>query len=218
MVTAKRLVGAAKLPKRRAAKAGPIRQPHDAQRLGDGAFARCQDRTGHQHKDVVPDRCREARPEHGQPGNEYLRCMGDGGGGFGAIGLHRSLGIAMAPSRKSPRVVSGDAVQSPATGPVASLIVSSDGRCDYPENRAIPMPRGRIVRGTSEPRLHPLRCGIRRTRARLRPAGHEGRFEVLYWSLWKERWASAGPFGRTILSAGDALQFIAHEDIFWAMT
>ena len=36
--------------------------------------------------------------------------------------------------------------------------------------------------------------------ARLRPAGHEGRFEVLYWSLWKERWASAGPFGRTILS------------------
>ncbi len=54
--------------------------------------------------------------------------------------------------------------------------------------------------------------------ARLRPAGHEGRLEVLYWSLWKERWASAGPFGRTILSIDDALQFIAHEDIFWAMT
>jgi hypothetical protein len=29
--------------------------------------------------------------------------------------------------------------------------------------------------------------------ARLSPTGHEGRFEVLYWSLWKERWASAGP-------------------------
>jgi hypothetical protein len=54
--------------------------------------------------------------------------------------------------------------------------------------------------------------------ARLRTAGHEGRFEVLYWSLWKERWASAGPFGRTILSVEDALHFIAHEDIFWAMT
>ena len=54
--------------------------------------------------------------------------------------------------------------------------------------------------------------------ARLRPAGHEGRFAVLYWSLWKERWASAGLFGRTILSVEDALQFIAHEDIFWVMT
>lgn len=54
--------------------------------------------------------------------------------------------------------------------------------------------------------------------ARLRPAGHEGRFEVLYWSLWKERWNSAGPFGRTILSIDDALQFIAQEDIFWVMT
>jgi hypothetical protein len=54
--------------------------------------------------------------------------------------------------------------------------------------------------------------------ARLRPTGTEGRFEVLYWSLWKERWASTGPFGRTILSIDDALQFIAHQDIFWAMT
>jgi len=54
--------------------------------------------------------------------------------------------------------------------------------------------------------------------ARLRPAGHEGRVEVLYWSRWKERRASAGPFGRTILSVDDALQFIAHEDIFGVMT
>jgi hypothetical protein len=54
--------------------------------------------------------------------------------------------------------------------------------------------------------------------ARLRPTGHESRFEVLYWSLWKERWASTGPFGRIILSVDDALQFIAHEDIFWTMT
>ena len=54
--------------------------------------------------------------------------------------------------------------------------------------------------------------------ARLRPTPHEGRFEVLYWSLWKERWASAGSFGRTILSIDNALQFIAAEDIFWVMT
>jgi hypothetical protein len=40
--------------------------------------------------------------------------------------------------------------------------------------------------------------------------------EVLYWSLWKERWTSAGPFGRTILPIDEALRFIASEDIFWA--
>ena len=54
--------------------------------------------------------------------------------------------------------------------------------------------------------------------ARLRSTAHEGRFEVWYWSLWKERWASTGPFGRTILPIDDALQFIAAEDIFWVMT
>jgi hypothetical protein len=52
--------------------------------------------------------------------------------------------------------------------------------------------------------------------ARLRPTGRDDRVEVLYWSLWKERWTSAGPFGRTILPLDDALQFIASEDIFWA--
>jgi hypothetical protein len=52
--------------------------------------------------------------------------------------------------------------------------------------------------------------------ARLRPAGQNDRVEVLYWSLWKERWTSAGPFGRTILPLDDALRFIASEDIFWA--
>ena len=49
--------------------------------------------------------------------------------------------------------------------------------------------------------------------ARLRPTGADGRFEVLYWSLWKERWASTGPFGRTVLSVSDALKFIAQEDL-----
>jgi hypothetical protein len=49
--------------------------------------------------------------------------------------------------------------------------------------------------------------------ARLRPTGSDDRFEVLYWSLWKDRWASTGPFGRTVLSIDDALRFIAHEDL-----
>jgi hypothetical protein len=51
--------------------------------------------------------------------------------------------------------------------------------------------------------------------ARLRPTGQNDRVEILYWSLWKERWTSAGPFGRTTLSIDDALQFIASEDVFW---
>jgi len=53
--------------------------------------------------------------------------------------------------------------------------------------------------------------------ARLRQTGREDRVEVLYWSLWKERWTSAGPFGRTVLPLDDALRFIASEDIFWAI-
>jgi hypothetical protein len=52
--------------------------------------------------------------------------------------------------------------------------------------------------------------------ARLRQTGKDDRVEVLYWSLWKERWTSAGPFGRTVLPLDDALRFIASEDIFWA--
>ena len=53
--------------------------------------------------------------------------------------------------------------------------------------------------------------------ARLRQTGKDDRVEVLYWSLWKERWTTAGPFGRTILPLDDALRFIASEDIFWAL-
>jgi hypothetical protein len=53
--------------------------------------------------------------------------------------------------------------------------------------------------------------------ARLRPTGQDGRLEVLYWSLWKDRWTSAGQFGRTVMPLENALQFIASEDIFWAI-
>jgi hypothetical protein len=51
--------------------------------------------------------------------------------------------------------------------------------------------------------------------ARLRPTGGDDRVEVLYWSLWKERWTRAGPLGRAALSMDRALEFIAAEDIFW---
>ena len=51
---------------------------------------------------------------------------------------------------------------------------------------------------------------------RLRLTRPDDRAEVLSWSLWKERWITAGSFGRTRLSIDDALKFIAMEDIFWA--
>ena len=78
-------------------------------------------------------------------------------------------------------------------------------------------PRGAV---TAERRgrgytLHHARSGA--PVARLRSSGLEGRFEVLSWSAWKEKWVSTGPFGRTVLPIDDALQFVANEDIFWAL-
>jgi hypothetical protein len=51
--------------------------------------------------------------------------------------------------------------------------------------------------------------------ARLRLTDTEGRFHVLYWSLWKERWVAGGLLGPAKLSIDRALAFIAAEDIFW---
>lgn len=53
--------------------------------------------------------------------------------------------------------------------------------------------------------------------ARLRPDPAGSHFEVLYWSLGKDGWASTGPFGRTVLPLDQALRFIAAEDIFWTL-
>ncbi len=53
--------------------------------------------------------------------------------------------------------------------------------------------------------------------ARLQPTGQDDRAEVRYYSLWKERWTNAGPFGRTVLPLDQALKFIASEHIFWAI-
>jgi hypothetical protein len=55
------------------------------------------------------------------------------------------------------------------------------------------------------------------TVARLPQTGPEDGVEVLYWSLWKERWTSAGRFGRIVLPLEDAHRFIASEDIFRAI-
>ena len=53
--------------------------------------------------------------------------------------------------------------------------------------------------------------------ARLRPTGRNDSVEVFYWSAWKQRWTAASPFGRTGLPIDEALDFIAHEDIFWVL-
>ena len=52
--------------------------------------------------------------------------------------------------------------------------------------------------------------------ARLRPIGRDDLVEILYWSLWKERWAPFGPFGRTAAPIEQAVHIIAEAAIFWA--
>jgi hypothetical protein len=77
-------------------------------------------------------------------------------------------------------------------------------------------PRGHLVAERRNRGYTLYRAGSRTPVARLRPTGQEDRVEVLYRSLWKERWTSAGPFRRTFLPIDEALRFIASEDIFWA--
>jgi hypothetical protein len=79
----------------------------------------------------------------------------------------------------------------------------------------LPRATGRRMPATAATTLY--RAGSGTPIARLRPTGQNDRVEVLYWSLWKERWTSAGPFGRTILPINDALSFIASEDI-WSLS
>jgi len=52
--------------------------------------------------------------------------------------------------------------------------------------------------------------------ARLRPIpGENDLFDLLYWSLRKERWVPFGPFGPTAASLDQALRIIAEASIFW---
>jgi len=50
--------------------------------------------------------------------------------------------------------------------------------------------------------------------ARLRPYGRDDLMELLYWSLWRERWAAVGPFGCTVVPLDEALRIIDNEPIF----
>ncbi len=45
--------------------------------------------------------------------------------------------------------------------------------------------------------------------------GHDGLFDILYWSLWKERWVRFGLFGRTATTLDEALRIVAEASIFW---
>jgi hypothetical protein len=53
--------------------------------------------------------------------------------------------------------------------------------------------------------------------ARLRPRESGDRFEVLYWSPFRERWQRIGAIGGVVLSLTDALEFISNDpmDCFW---
>jgi hypothetical protein len=52
--------------------------------------------------------------------------------------------------------------------------------------------------------------------ARLRPIGRDDLVDILYWSLWKERWVPFGPFGRTATPVEQAVRIVSEAAIFWA--
>jgi hypothetical protein len=52
--------------------------------------------------------------------------------------------------------------------------------------------------------------------ARLRPIGRDDLVDILYWSLWKERWVPFGPFGRTTARVERAVRIISEAAILWA--
>ncbi|HEY0422498.1 MAG TPA: hypothetical protein VGC82_04155, partial [Rhodopila sp.] len=54
--------------------------------------------------------------------------------------------------------------------------------------------------------------------ARLRPTGSDDSFEIFYWSLWKNRWASTGRLAAPSCRSVTPQRFITYGDIFWAMT
>ena len=49
-----------------------------------------------------------------------------------------------------------------------------------------------------------------------RPIGRDDLVDILYWSLWKERWVPFGPFGRTAAPVEQAVRIISEASIFWA--
>ena len=109
-------------------------------------------------------------------------------------------------SRKSPCAAAGG-VRLPY-GVMADDMLEHIARYRFPRGAVLAERRGRGITLT--------RVGSGAPIARLRPVGRDDRVEVLHWSHWKQRWAAAGPFGRTILPIDDALRLVAEEDLFWA--
>jgi hypothetical protein len=157
---------------------------------------------------MVPDRCGEAWSENCQPRDQDRRHRWLGGG-FDAILCHRICRIESLPIRK--RLLRVDRHRhSPRHQTLTHLLFTA---MDDPIIQRIE--RFRNCVGERRNRGHTLYSAQSGALvARLRSTGCNERFEILYWSLWKNRWVSTGPFGHTVLSIDDALRFIACEDIF----
>jgi hypothetical protein len=110
------------------------------------------------------------------------------------------------------------AAHGPRHQTVAPPNVHRDGRPDHSTYRALPLFQGNPCARNAATAVTRFTVQSSALVARLRPTKCNDRFEVLYWSLWKNRWTSTGPLGRTVLSIKGALGFIAYEDIFWVMT
>ncbi len=53
--------------------------------------------------------------------------------------------------------------------------------------------------------------------ARMKPTGERDDVRLAYWSH-RRAWADVDDFGASVMPLGDALEFVANEDIFWIWT
>ena len=59
------------------------------------------------------------------------------------------------------------------------------------------------------------RCWVIETGAR-KPRRRDDLVDILYWSLWKERWVPFGPFGRPTARVDQAVRIVSEAAIFRA--
>ncbi len=59
-----------------------------------------------------------------------------------------------------------------------------------------------VMTGTPIARLNPIK-------------GHDGLFDILYWSLWKECWVPFGLFGGPAATIDEALRIVAGASVLW---
>jgi hypothetical protein len=167
---------------------------------------------------MIPNRCGEAWSEIGQPGYQDWRHRWPDGRRFDAVLCHRICRIESPLSRKSPPGTGGNHRHGPRHQPWLCLMFPQWTTRSFNVSSASVAPEGLCSRNAATVAIRFTAPQSGALVARLRPTGSNDMFEVLYWSLWKNRWASTGPFGRTVLSIDDALRFIAYEDIFWVTT